>query len=811
MTHPLFRNVPNPFNFPNVATAIPFDKKWDSSELASGEYLALGDSQESAIVTYRNLVYISPWLEVIPPYYIDHLQLLYNAITLSRYKKPQHEIVVSLETPRHLLRGQYAILNAIVTNLGLSDEANVELYLSIDEETVSSTIIPKLLAGQSRTISHPWTPSIEKVYRITAYSPIVPSEELTDDNVDSALVNVRSTMFVLWDNTKDADGDSLTRNYESLYSLLTTNGFAVDELNYGIIDSTVLANYDIFVLMDPEIDFWESEIRDIQNWVSTGGALVVLPDGGYPSTTNTLLAPYGVRVTGAEGSYGTVKDIAEHPITQDVNSIWVNLVREISVTSPSKPLAWTTESLAFLSATEDGEVVVLSDSNIMDDEGLGKNDNTQLTLNIFNWVGTKPNHDVSVLLEAPAFVGTGTSKMLNATVRNRGLSNETNVNMFLLINDTVVDSVQIPELQAGESYTLRYAWTPLSEGRYNVTAYVSPLSDEALLTNNIVIRSVFVSHTGGTYIFIDPLESSLSVGQTLTLKVRVAYVVNLYAWQVKIYYDSSILSFLNATYPSNHVFEGKPFFSVDPYNSSDQGGAYIMFFACLAGSQSGFSGSGTLCQISFTAVKNGVSELLFSKPLGWDSGDTWLVDPSLTDISFTVFDGRAEVIQPPDIAVTGVYQFPAETYERWIIQINISVQNLGGSDENFTVTVHYDDVEIAKQEVANFAPNEGLTLTFIWNLSHVPLYVNYTVWAEASVIPGELNTGNNIFLLGYLIVKKTGDVNCDRDVNGLDLAIVCKAFASELHSPRWNSKADMTQDNKIDGRDIAICAKNFMR
>ncbi|MBS7636078.1 S8 family serine peptidase [Candidatus Bathyarchaeota archaeon] len=95
-THPLFNKVPNPLVFPQVGTSLPSDGAWDSNEITDGIYLALGHYRESAIVARRGLVYISPWLEVIPPYYHHHLQLLYNAILWSKYQKPQHELLVSL-------------------------------------------------------------------------------------------------------------------------------------------------------------------------------------------------------------------------------------------------------------------------------------------------------------------------------------------------------------------------------------------------------------------------------------------------------------------------------------------------------------------------------------------------------------------------------------------------------------------------------------------------------------------------------------------------------------------------------------------
>jgi subtilisin family serine protease/PKD repeat protein len=515
ITHPLFRNVPDPFVFAMVGTAIPYDGRWDSNELAGGTYMALGHFEESAIVTYRGLMYISPWLEIIPSYYHHHLQLLYNAITWSRYQKPEHELIVSLEAPRHLQPGESALLNATVSNMGLNKETNVELYLLIDGAIVDSKMIPELDVGASSKISYLWTPSLEKVYNITAYSPRLPDEELTLNNVDSAIVHVRFVRFVLWDDTKDMDGDSLTGNYLSLYNLLTAAGFLVDELTVGPINSSILANYHILVLMDPELDFSSAEIAEIQNWVAANGTVIIIPDGGYPPTLNTLMAPYGVQMTGRVGGFGTTTDIIGHPITQGVGTIYVNWVREISVASPSTCLAWVTaygERFAFLSATEGGEVAVISDSNIMDNYGLEMADNTQLMLNMFNWA--KPVHDLAVMLDAPPFLEPGVSVLLNATVRNRGSSNETNVELRLLINGTLVNSTLIPELPAdgtrARNRTLSYLWTPEVEGTYNVTAYVPPVPNEEFTTNNIVTKLVKVRPIKG-YILFDQTHGTDSI------------------------------------------------------------------------------------------------------------------------------------------------------------------------------------------------------------------------------------------------------------------------------------------------------------
>lgn len=500
-SHPLFHNAPNPLVFPYVGSAVPSDWRWDSNELRGGEYVALGHYYESAVVTYKGLVYISPWLEVIPAYYHHHLQLLYNAITWSRYQKPEHELIVSLETPQYLQPSESVQLNASVSNLGTSNETDVDFTLLIDGTIVNSTTIPQLVSGAHYELNYLWTPSAENVYNITAYAPPTPGEELTFNNIESKLIYVRVTKFVLWDDTHDLDGDSLTGNYFDLYDLLTATGFVVDELTSGLIQYELLTDYDILVIVDPEIDFSSSEIADIQEWILAGGAMFAIVDTGYPVSLNTLLTPYGVQMTEIGSGSGTTNNITSHPITQNVNSIFYNLAWKIEVTPPSMTLAWTTESYEFLSTTEGGEVVVISDSNVMDNSYLHQADNTQLLLNIFNWIGVKYEHDLAVNLEIPPYLEPNDSATLNATICNRGQHNETGIALQMLINGTLAANGTVEELFVGECYTINYLWTPLAEAVYNITAYSQPLPDDENPLNNIVTKTIKVRPIKGFILF----------------------------------------------------------------------------------------------------------------------------------------------------------------------------------------------------------------------------------------------------------------------------------------------------------------------
>jgi parallel beta-helix repeat protein len=207
---------------------------------------------------------------------------------------PEHELVVSVTTPPFIKLGSSSSLAAIVTNKGSSEETNVELRLIINGTIANLTIIPILQPSDSYTLNYLWTPTVEGIYNVTAYAPPVPGEALTENNQQTAFVNVSAPEIVV-----------------------------------------------------------------------------------------SIVAPASLRV--------------------------------------------------------------------------------------------------------------GTSSSLKAIVSNQGLSNETDVELWLLINGSIMNSKTISFLQAGDSYTLSYFWTPTVEGTYNVTAYARPVPGEASVENNQMTEFVTVT------------------------------------------------------------------------------------------------------------------------------------------------------------------------------------------------------------------------------------------------------------------------------------------------------------------------------
>jgi hypothetical protein len=153
-------------------------------------------------------------------------------------------------------------------------------------------------------------------------------------------------------------------------------------------------------------------------------------------------------------------------------------------------------------------------------------------------------HDLTVTLEAPPVLSVNASTVLQATVYDTGLNDESGLNLYLLINDNVVNSATIPGLQVGDSYTIVYTWTPTTTGPYNVTAYAPPVAGEEYLVNNDVTKNVNVISPVDVAV-TDVLVSSNAVYQGWIVGINVT-VANLgyetETFTVLLYYDGSMIA-----------------------------------------------------------------------------------------------------------------------------------------------------------------------------------------------------------------------------------------------------------------------------
>ena len=104
-----------------------------------------------------------------------------------------------------------------------------------------------------------------------------------------------------------------------------------------------------------------------------------------------------------------------------------------------------------------------------------------------------------------------------------------------------------------------------------------------------------------------------------------------------------------------------------------------------------------------------------------------------------------------DVAIQNVTLSATEAYQGQTVEINVTAKNVGSRYETFNVTAYHDDTTIGNQEVSMLAPGAEANLTFSWNTTDVA-GGHYVISANASTVPEETKTTNNIHIDGTITV-----------------------------------------------------------
>jgi len=269
----------------------------------------------------------------------------------------------------------------------------------------------------------------------------------------------------------------------------------------------------------------------------------------------------------------------------------------------------------------------------------------------------------------------------------------------------------------------------------------------------LLSMSILYSSTGNAVtVYLDPQMIIIGVGETLAINVTIAEVIDLCGWDFTLYYQNDIL---NCTGVSEGLFlksASQTFFNVTDFTDAYNATHGLLRVVCvLLGPVPGVNGSGVLAVVTFNAIALGNTIL--------DLTNTQLRDSKINALAHNTVDGYVEVRQLLDIGIISVTPSATQVYEGDIVNIVIAIKNDGTTvAEFFNVTTYYGDAIIEKQNVSDLNPGEEITLTFTWNTTGVTPNINYTIWAEASQVPDEINIENNVFVDGTVYIKKAPDV-----------------------------------------------------
>ena len=204
---------------------------------------------------------------------------------------------------------------------------------------------------------------------------------------------------------------------------------------------------------------------------------------------------------------------------------------------------------------------------------------------------------------------------------------------------------------------------------------------------------------------------------------------------------------------------------------------------------------------------------LLPSPSGYHWILDWYFDPPWeARIEYAVITSPLEPLPEPDIAVTDLtvcYGQTAVPQSEDLTWINVTVTNEGPTSETFTLTVHWNTTNVIGSTSVTLLSGETKDVQFTWDTSALQRYANYTLSAYATPVPGEIDTTDNTYINGTVILVVPGDVDGDRDVDLYDAVALLKCYGAKLGSPAYHPNMDIDNDGDIDLYDAVMLLINY--
>ena len=537
--HPLFTRISDPYwsgidmtvanlalnpEYPGTVVARSKDRTASIYEYR-GDHVAAGAS-----VYFTHIVELSDANQ-------EDRQIVYNSFVWAKTnieRKPHEIAVYNLEAPGWMEPDSSTLINATIKNNGLNGESNIEVNFMVDGAIVESTTISSLPSGASIPVSFEWTtPSTEEVYDVAVHAAPVSGEDITVNNHEAMSVYVVEPAGCITVAVLDSPGtdfvsyfywDDLSNNwYEYGKYSVDINYTALDkeEITYDDIRST---GADVLAIPDSSVcglgwEFTDREIDAISRYVQEGHGLT----GSFGTLSsdvpnNMLLAPmFGLDPDAVGDGYGWFDPVFN--LHDPDNSLFAKLPNPYR-----SGMDGTTTDLAF-NPDYPGAIVARSKdrmANIYEYNGDyvaagasvyfthgpelsgfgAKEQDRQIVYNSFVWTKTnierKP-HEIAVYnLEAPRWMEPDNSTLINATIKNNGLNDESNMEVNFMVDGAIVESATVSSLPSGASAPVSFEWTaPSTRGMYDIAIYAVPVSGEDITVNNAKNKSVCVITPAG--------------------------------------------------------------------------------------------------------------------------------------------------------------------------------------------------------------------------------------------------------------------------------------------------------------------------
>jgi hypothetical protein len=372
----------------------------------------------------------------------------------------------------------------------------------------------------------------------------------------------------------------------------------------------------------------------------------------------------------------------------------------------------------------------------------------------------------SSVIPAPSFNGTGTAFTMTFKVKYHPVQPEPDANILLeLYSIDLVAEGGDPIPYSGQNGTvILHALPPVS-----------------------------------TMVFVEPTVFRKSQGTSFFVNISVEDVVDLYAFDISLYYNTTLLDALSLTEgPFLKSFGG----TITIISEIDDFEGKVRFVPSLMGTPTGCNGSGTLFTIAFksSASAAGSSNLTLQ--------DTELSNYNAEPIEHSLVDGLVTILPVGTIThtvIVGGNEYYFVTISSSAItnfvyddaQKLISFDATGPEDligfTNITIPTALLTLPISDTFIVLF-DGHGICYTKAANATHYSLYFTY------SHSPHEIE------------IKRTlvGDLNGDRKVDIFDIVTVAIAYDATTTSSNWNPSADLAAPwGKINIFDVVMVARYY--
>lgn len=307
--------------------------------------------------------------------------------------------------------------------------------------------------------------------------------------------------------------------------------------------------------------------------------------------------------------------------------------------------------------------------------------------------------------------------------------------------------------------------------------------------NNVLLAKLYVNPP-------EVIDPTLVPPETFEVDINLYDIEDMYGYEFNLTFNNDVLICLSATV---HDVLNETNYLVDSSISNTEGWIWIKVDYYSPATPITSHENITLATITFRVKAMGVSIL--------DLHDTHLTDPEDHEIPHEAEDGIfISLIR--DVAVTEITPEVTSAYQSWLIYINVTVANKGNMTEDFEVNVYYDNETIGTATINDLAPNENTTVTFNWDTESVPPCYNYTIKAEATPVPYEINLYDNFLDDGEIQIKLMGDIDGDGKIDLYDAVALSEAAGSWEGHPRWKPEADLDRNKFIDIFDAVILSNN---